>query len=272
MGSKAVLLLHGFIGSPVEVDTLARALQECGYTVLSPLLNGFGGSISARNSASLSKWKENLKTGIERLEECFPEGISLVGFSLGSGLILQGIFDSTMSKSVKSVVLISPYVEPALPAAKWINDFSIALSRNGKRPIFERLRNTVNNEKDMINFDFLYKISSNAELKTLMKGPEIYESGMPLLAAKQTLKLVEELTALSPSLISTIPSFTIVTEADQSIDPTKAIEFVKTHFARPEFKIYPKADKIGHQLIYSDSENDVLKMNESILEFLNRHN
>jgi hypothetical protein len=105
-----------------------------------------------------------------------------------------------------------------------------------------------------------------------MKRPEIYESGMPLLAVRQTLKLVEELTALSPSLVSTIPSFTIVTEADQSIDPAKAVEFIKTHFARPEFKIYPKADKIGHQLIYSDSGNDVLKMNESILEFLNRHN
>lgn len=272
VGSKAALVLHGFIGSPAEVDSLAQALQAGGYTVLSPLLNGFGGSIPARNSAALSKWKENLKASWERLEECFPEGISLVGFSLGSGLILQGIFDSTMSKSVKSVVLISPYVEPALPAAKWINDFSIALSRNGKRPIFEKFRNTVNYEKDMINFNFLYSVSSNAELKTLMKRAAIYEAGMPLLAVNETLKLVEELSAISPSLTSSIPSFTIVTEADQSIDATKAIEFVKTHFVKPEFKIYPKADKIGHQLVYSDSGNDVLKMNESILEFLNRHN
>ena len=41
-GDKAVLIIHGYLGSPYDVKYLAEKLSQNGYTVSVPLLPGHG--------------------------------------------------------------------------------------------------------------------------------------------------------------------------------------------------------------------------------------
>ena len=46
--NAAVLMIHGFLGTPAEMRPLAEKLLEAGVSVHAPLLPGFGAEIEAK--------------------------------------------------------------------------------------------------------------------------------------------------------------------------------------------------------------------------------
>lgn len=100
----AVLLLHGFAGSPNDLRPLADRIPP-EFTVHAPLLPGHGGA-SARDLSrpAAGEWERAAHGAAEELRAGHEELI-IVGFSYGGMLAL----DVANARPVRAVILVNPY-------------------------------------------------------------------------------------------------------------------------------------------------------------------
>lgn len=98
----AVLLLHGFTGSPWEVRPLGESLAARGYHVLAPRLPGHGVSPEEMLHVGADDWKRAAFTAfdsLERFEKTYVAGLSMGG--LLSVLLAA-------EREVRRIVLMAP--------------------------------------------------------------------------------------------------------------------------------------------------------------------
>ena len=90
-GRDAVLLVHGFTGSPSHMLPLGRALQEAGFTVRGIRLKGHGTCIEDMMAASWEDWLSETREAYDDLSAAFRT-VSVAGLSMGGvlSLILSG--------------------------------------------------------------------------------------------------------------------------------------------------------------------------------------
>jgi carboxylesterase len=80
---ESVLLIHGFLASPQEVEDLAYSLNEDGYTVFAPLMSGHGTDSDALKEISWEDWAEESDYYYSLLIENYNK-VHVIGFSLGT--------------------------------------------------------------------------------------------------------------------------------------------------------------------------------------------
>ncbi|GAK47068.1 lipase/esterase [Secundilactobacillus oryzae JCM 18671] len=90
-GDKAVLLLHTFSSSPIDVHAFGEDLHEAGYTVFAPLFSGHGTEdpedvITAGNPAI---WWQDAMTAYQQLQQNGYQQITVFGESLGGIFALK---------------------------------------------------------------------------------------------------------------------------------------------------------------------------------------
>jgi carboxylesterase len=86
-GPTGVLLLHGFMGTPREMQPLGEYLHSRGVTISAPLLPGHGGTLSDLNQTSWWAWVAAAEVAYADLAaRCARVGVA--GFSMGSLLAL----------------------------------------------------------------------------------------------------------------------------------------------------------------------------------------
>jgi carboxylesterase len=102
--NKAVLLIHGFGGSPCEQYLTALALNKVGYTVVAPCLAHHATSLEDFDH---SKWESWLGSAIKAYEDIKEEykDIYVVGLSMG-GLIALCL--GAKYPSIKALGLMAP--------------------------------------------------------------------------------------------------------------------------------------------------------------------
>lgn len=80
---KAVLLIHGYTGTPSEMLPLGRYLNELGYTVLCRRLPGHGTSVGDLERTTADDWYAAAKDACEgllgRYEDVYVAGLSMGG-------------------------------------------------------------------------------------------------------------------------------------------------------------------------------------------------
>ena len=86
---RGVLCLHGFTGTPFEVQQIAESLSASGYTVGMPLLSGHGLDPLALETTHWKDWLASAKAAFEELAARTTGRIAIVGFSMGGLLALQ---------------------------------------------------------------------------------------------------------------------------------------------------------------------------------------
>lgn len=84
-GDTAVLLVHGFPGTPAETRPLAAEIGEMGVTARSILLPGFGTEYKNLDSMSASDWINAVRREITMLRSTHRK-VVLLGFSMGGGV------------------------------------------------------------------------------------------------------------------------------------------------------------------------------------------
>ena len=86
--SKAVLLSHGFTGTPATVRPLAEALNKAGYTVCGPLLPGHGVSLEDMMKSSDTLWYGHIEREFFKLRDKYDK-VAVAGLSMGGLLALR---------------------------------------------------------------------------------------------------------------------------------------------------------------------------------------
>lgn len=89
-----MLLLHGFSGTPFEVQPLAAALRQQGYLCATPLLHGHGRGVRALAHSTAEDWLRSAERALLDLyDELLQQGpdprLAVVGLSMGGVLALR---------------------------------------------------------------------------------------------------------------------------------------------------------------------------------------
>src|SRR5450830_288447 len=90
-GRHAVLVLLGLMGNPLEMQFIGRKLQEAGYTVVIPLIPGYGYTSGQKEDHRLihcEKWYAEVQARFDDLKRR-SESVSIVGLCVGAALGLR---------------------------------------------------------------------------------------------------------------------------------------------------------------------------------------
>lgn len=88
-GKRAVLLLHSFTGSTIDMRKLGRFLAKNGYTTYAPMYKGHGEEAKILLQSGPEQWWNDVLEAYEHLEDEGYEEIAVVGLSLGAILALK---------------------------------------------------------------------------------------------------------------------------------------------------------------------------------------
>lgn len=83
-GSRCVLLLHAYSGSPYDVRMLSRFLESKNYTVYSPMFTGHGTAdpLDILNQP-VAAWEEDTRKALDFLKNVGYQQIAVFGLSMG---------------------------------------------------------------------------------------------------------------------------------------------------------------------------------------------
>ncbi|MFV9511238.1 alpha/beta hydrolase [Tepidibacillus sp. LV47] len=104
MKKKGCVLIHGFTGSPREIEILAKHLQKKGLIISTPVLPGHGYPLQ-RSKMKQSHWQDWIRSAEEAVEQMAKQvdELYLIGFSMG-GMIASYL---ATKYPVKKLVLLS---------------------------------------------------------------------------------------------------------------------------------------------------------------------
>lgn len=115
-GRPLVILIHGLTGDAdsLYVRRSARAFLEAGFTTLRLNLRGAGPSRPLCRAQYHSGRSEDLSMVLDQLDA--PDGVALVGWSLGGNLLLKGAAEFGAEKNVRAAVAVSAPIDLAMTA------------------------------------------------------------------------------------------------------------------------------------------------------------
>ncbi len=225
----AVILLHGFIGSPFEVYYLGQQLNTAGYTVYMPLLMGFGGDTELANRTGYNTWRSAVKESLDVLCPHYSK-VVVIGFSLGGTVVSDFLLNGeSKCPTVKGAVLLAPYYSPSVAGGKFFNHMMAVFT-------------------DSVSLKSLYQLSANEDLMIPVSNPDYYNSSMPLTAVKEIVKYGEELRKQEHSGRVGLPVLFVYTEDDQTVNNKVSAAFIERNFSNAETIKFSKEEKVRHQL------------------------
>jgi carboxylesterase len=89
LSQPAVLCLHGFTGTPFEVQPLDDRLMAAGFLTSTPLLAGHGGDAGTMEATRWPDWLDSADAAFCELAARTAGPISVLGFSMGGLLALK---------------------------------------------------------------------------------------------------------------------------------------------------------------------------------------
>ncbi len=233
-----VLLIHGYMAAPKEMEGFAHHLHESGYTVYAPRLKGHGTAPEDLAKTSYRQWIESVEEAFVVLRHSCSKVI-IGGFSTGAGLALD------LATRVEDIAAIFAVAPP------------IRLQDLGSRFI---------PAIDMWNA-MIKKIHLNSIAKEFIENrpenPHINYVRNPIAGVHQLEKLMEY---IEPKL-KTIQNPTLVVQSrkDPVVNPKGALRLFNR--LGSEFKEYYIFDYDRHGILLGD---DVNRIYEAIENFINK--
>lgn len=243
--SEAVYLLHGFIGTPEEMSTLAQSLAAKNYTVINDIIPGYGSDARVANAFDAKSWQQHVNANLNLVRSCFKK-VHLVGFSTG-GLLLHQYLRAN-PQSAASVVLYSPFYE----------SHSSFLSFVGAATRF--LTSTVSTK-------LLYRTTGFPDIRVAVLKPDNYLQEIPLDAALAIQELGEKLSneITRNALKFRTPVLLFVSDADRVMNLDSTVRYINADFATTQIIRYEKAP---HHLMVAEVSavaKDVLELSRNFI-------
>jgi alpha-beta hydrolase superfamily lysophospholipase len=221
----AVVVVHGFNSSPHNQRDLILALAQKGYTVIAPLLTGYGVDAATSNKATFADWQKAVEDSVDVVRPCHSK-VSLMGHSFGGSLVTHEVLSGRISNIAK-VVSLAPFYKVSTPL---LNSAVAQLSS-----AYPTLSTTVLKQYvDTAAYEFII-------------GGETGEAdpSMPMLAL-QTVFDSQVLFKSAPTAKSATPILVVVSKADLVIENDYAQDFVTASFSNKKALVYPASLGIGH--------------------------
>ena len=106
-GEIAVLMIHGFTGSPISVRPWADSLHRAGFTVAVPRLPGHGLTWSEMNETTWQEWFAEVDQNFLALKQRHKR-VFVAGFSMGGSLALY--LAARRSRELEGLLLVNPSI------------------------------------------------------------------------------------------------------------------------------------------------------------------
>lgn len=196
--NKVVLLIHGFMGTPQEMQRVANPLVEKGFSAYLGLIPGFAGTAKIANQYSYKVWQKWLSIEMEQLKSCFDQ-IYLVGFSTGGLLIHDYLMTHDDLTKIKGASLLSPYFETS-------GIFNT---------VVQKTASTILNE---FSTELVYKLFGFPEVEVMLKRPQNYLQSVPLKTTQEIVALGKINQRYKAEKPLPVPNMTLVSDNDQLID------------------------------------------------------
>jgi carboxylesterase len=221
MTNELCVLVHGFTGSPEEVEPLARALRSAGYDVVIPVLYGHCGSKDDLKQATASAWIQSVQPIVMAAVKTQP--VHLIGFSMGA--MVSAIIANKFP--VSTLTMLSP-----------------AVYYVGPKQMFRQIANVIKETWD----------KGGAGQSYLRQRIEKI-SQTPLQSVKQFRRLIQIGKTALPKV--NIPICIIQGENDEIVEPRGA-DFVFSSVASTDKELHylPKCDHMICHSVESDQVND----------------
>ena len=240
---KAVILFHGFMASPPEMEGLGRYLHEqLGCNVYIPIIPGFASDHSMSRHYNFEDWRNCITDSIDLMSLACHD-ISLVGYSIGGGIVVDYLMGGEVSSKVTSVSLLSPF----LKGANWQLPFfgtvaaKIVLSLLAGR---SRLRG--------ITLHKINKISGGlyTDLPTLLEDADTYSQSFTFESAIKLMDLFAAIKRIETDDANALPVFFAYTECDKTINWRYAQRYIAKHFNHVQDTfVIPKELAVPHEII-----------------------
>jgi esterase/lipase len=248
--NRVVFLLHGFISSPYEVASLGKSLNAQGYTVVMPLLAGYGRSTYMAENTSSQEWLDQTQKQLTAAQGCGKK-IQVVGFSLGALVETKLILEHPEIQSqVASLTLLSP--------ALVVRHDSMM---DAASVLFKFLNSTP-------SLHFLAKLArklGNFDLDIPESHPDYYNSSLPLKTVTQLSNLAK---SVDFSLFANVkmPIKVIYSESDHTINGASGLAAILAYQPNTTSFVIPYAEEVPHQLLLANTPGICDEITEQVTQ------
>ena len=249
--NELVMLMHGYLGNPYELKTVADMMNKAGYYVYSGLIPGYGATAKIANKYSKDKWLRWSVREIKRAEKCFSK-IHLIGFSTGGSIFHDYVTTYPEDKNIASVTFISaffdyrPEFEPAMMAAK------------------------VSGVREM-DLKWIFDKIPVSDARVIIDNPDMYLQRAPVKSMFEVIKLGHENKKRKLDFPSLVPALGVISGEDWVSDPRVQEEVLKRNFFDLELRTFYRPGHVPHQIMISSVSQASDQVHEAILDFIKRH-
>lgn len=128
---KAVLLIHGYTGTPSEMLPLGNYLNQLGYTVLCRRLPGHGTSVGDLERTTAEDWYSAAKDACEGLLERY-EDVYVAGLSMGGLLAIKlaALLPVKKAAFISTPIFVQDKRAPLLPLLRFFIHYLPKFKKN----------------------------------------------------------------------------------------------------------------------------------------------
>jgi carboxylesterase len=233
---RVVFLLHGFIGSPYEVIPLGEALHQKGYTVVMPLIAGFGRSTRVAQQTTRDEWLDQAREDLLAARTC-SKPVHVIGFSLGAALLTHLILEHPeLRDQAASIDLISP---------------ALVLQKESMLNLSATVLKLINPTPSVQWMQSLAQKIGVQDLRIPLEHPEFYNSEIPLASVRELHQLLKSIDWKRFAELGPRPVQLIYSENDRTIDGDTAFEAISRANPAATRYVIPRSMQVPHQVLVS---------------------
>lgn len=249
--NELVMLIHGFLGNPNELKTVADMMNKAGYPVYSGLIPGYGATAKIANRYSKEQWLRWSVREIKRAEKCFSK-IHLIGFSTGGTIFHDYVTTYPEDKKIASITFISAFFQN-----RPIFDFAIdAAKMSGVREV---------------ELSWVLDKVPVSDARVIVDNPDTYLQTAPVRSMLQVIELGKENRDRKLQHQVSVPANAVLSLADWISDPDNQVKVLKKNFYDLELRTYYRPGHVPHQLMLPSISQVADQVHPAILDFIKRH-